>query len=275
MWAMTPFGILMPAIRPPKTVKFGDPQTMQVRARRARDLDILRAVYMPGQLGPTIHTPDMDYEYRAYCVPAAFAMAMAQMVMDIDYLKFKPQTDKFADDELHGCYNAIWTVVLNRLSDKKPVYDGWHGAKPYSPKKALGPVTSTTATSTSSSNRPVDDFGGALDGWDEYFAARYGGLDHDDEVTVVSSGNAHIDDLYARIDVLTEQNDSAKPASHGMCSHAPTPNARARCRRRRRRETNARLDDLYREIDEYYANKPPTTTTSAAVTAGESATSAK
>jgi hypothetical protein len=122
MWAMTSFGILMPAIRPPKTLKSGDTRTLQIRARRAKDLDILRAKYMPGTLGETIFTPDMDYEYRAYCEPPAFAMAMARMIVEeVDYQKFKPTTeDRYGDKELHDAYNAIWGVVSTRFSTK------WH-----------------------------------------------------------------------------------------------------------------------------------------------------
>jgi hypothetical protein len=124
---MTSFGILMPAIRPPHTVKPGDDRTMQIRARRAKDLDILRAEYMRGDLGETRHTPDKDYEYRAYCTPHAFAIAMMRLILEIDYLKFKPTTHKrYQDHELHGCYNTIWAAVLRELSTPKHQYEYWN-----------------------------------------------------------------------------------------------------------------------------------------------------
>lgn len=132
MWAMTSFGILMPAIRPLHTVPIHDDRTMQIRTRRAKDLDILRAQYMQGQLGANIHTPDKDYEYRAYCRPEDFASAMARMILEIDYLKFKPTTDRYADNKLHTCYNRIWTTVMTELSTKHHQDDYWHSGKPYS-----------------------------------------------------------------------------------------------------------------------------------------------
>ena len=124
MWIMTPFGILMPSDRTAYTPE-GDERTLQVRTRRARDLDILRALYLP-ELGETIHTPTFDYNYRAYCTREQFAAAMAKMVMDIDYEKFKPTTDRFDDNELHGVYNSIWGSVT-RLGEP---WEAFHGRQP-------------------------------------------------------------------------------------------------------------------------------------------------
>lgn len=120
MWVFATFGILMPAIRPPATVAKDDPKTLQIRSRRAKDLDILRAKYMLGTLGATIHTPQLDYEYRAYCEPQHFSEALSKMVLDIDWKKFKPETiDKYADEDLHRFYNAVWGVMFSAFSEKK------------------------------------------------------------------------------------------------------------------------------------------------------------
>lgn len=116
MWVMTSFGILMPSLRPPKTVPLGDNRTLQVRTRREQDLDILRDEYMGDQLGPTIATPDFDYNYRAYCTPEAFGQAVYQLSLDINFEKFKPTTMRYGDSELHGVYNRIWTTVC-QLND--------------------------------------------------------------------------------------------------------------------------------------------------------------
>lgn len=110
MWIMTSYGILMPALRPADTIAEGDDRTLQVRSRRAKDLDILRVEFMP-ELGETIHTPEFDYNYRAYCTPQQFADAVARQIMEIDYLKFKPTTDRYKDHELHGALNSIWGTV--------------------------------------------------------------------------------------------------------------------------------------------------------------------
>lgn len=129
MWIATSYGFLMPAIRPPKTVAKDDDRTLQVRARRPKDLDILRAEYMKGKLGPTVHTPKFDYEYRAYCTPEAFALAVARMIVEIDYLKFKPTTDRYEDNELHDMYNSMWGTILSHLSSKSHQHYYWTGHK--------------------------------------------------------------------------------------------------------------------------------------------------
>lgn len=130
MWIMASFGVLMPAIRPPHTVPKDDSRTLQIRSRRAKDLDILRAQYMQGKLGPTIYTPNFDYEYRAYCEPSDFGWALFQMAEEIDYKKFKPTTeDKYADHELHQLYNAIWSTMYGRFGHK----GGWSSYTPARP----------------------------------------------------------------------------------------------------------------------------------------------
>ncbi len=280
MWAMTSFGILMPAIRPPHTVAKGDDRTMQIRTRRAKDLDILRARYMSGSLGPNIHTPNMDYEYRAYCVPHAFALAMAAMVLDVDYLKFKPTTEtKFGDRELHDCYNAIWSTVMNVLSTKRHQWEYWHGRTPHTGRtttvgrKGVKLGKQGTATSTGWTDVVADDWAGYADWWSRN-GHRDTGADRDayepdpalrdlvgsyaddfDEI-VTRTERVEIDTLYDEIDALVSE---AERIDHTQCEHAASDNARARCRRRKRRaleaqvETlRARIDDLYTEADETY-----------------------
>lgn len=125
MWMFTGFGVLMPAARPAKYTPPNDPRTLQIRSRRRQDLDILRAMFMQGQLGPTLHTPDKDYEYRAYCKPEDFAWAVFEMIMKIDYTKFKPETDNFADNEHHAFLTSVWATYLNMISTKKHQAEYW------------------------------------------------------------------------------------------------------------------------------------------------------
>ena len=136
LWIMTPFGILMPAIRPPKTVEPGDSRMIQVRARRREYLDALRERYMQGELGPPIHTPKMDYQWRAYCTPEALAAVMSRMVLEIDSQRFKPTTegpcglsDHKLAAELHSLYTSLWSTQLQH-GDGTSSYDkAWTGGK--------------------------------------------------------------------------------------------------------------------------------------------------
>jgi hypothetical protein len=117
MWVCAPFGILMPAIRPPHTVAEGDQCTLQIRARRRAWLQVLKDQYMGSRLGEIIHTPEMDYEFRAYCRPDDFAVVLAKITLEIDFEKFKPAVYDSAlsrreQDELHALYNSMWGTIF-------------------------------------------------------------------------------------------------------------------------------------------------------------------
>lgn len=127
MWVMTSYGAFFPALRPADTVPPGDDRTMQVRARRRVDLHRLRQLHMH-DLGPTYEVPDSDYEFRANCTPEALAAAMARIAMDIDYVKFKPTTERYRDDQLHGAYLDVWAVLLRRLG-RAPVWTDRRGRR--------------------------------------------------------------------------------------------------------------------------------------------------
>jgi hypothetical protein len=136
MWICTPFGILMPAVRPAKHTPAGDNRTMQVRARHKEYLDIFRADFCP-ELGESIHFPNMDYQWKAYVTPEALAAAMAKLMLAIDFEKFKPEsykTEKWGGlpqpkaTQLHGLYNTMWADMLS-AGDKSSIYDkGWGGS---------------------------------------------------------------------------------------------------------------------------------------------------
>lgn len=246
-WIMTSFGILMPAIRPPKTVPAGDDRTLQIRTRREQELTILRAQYMRRTLGSTIATPNMDYEFRAYCTPEAFGLAMAQLMVEIDYTKFKPTVkERYHDMELYDTYNSIWAVVSGRLSTWEHQRHYWHGRRPYTPTHASRVVDLVGADNylgdptAGWSDRPD-----ALDGWDWRAA-----VDTESwEVAALGTGEDTTDakDLHAEIDrILDEQ---YTPMDHVMCDHPQSNNARRRCLRRRRRELASRLEVLRARLD--------------------------
>jgi hypothetical protein len=114
MWIMTHYGILMPSLRPAKFVPPGDNRKIQLRARRRRDLDYTREHYLP-QLGRTVYLGDgvSDYQYRAYCTHDDLALLLSRLALEIDYVKFKPTTDRHGDKELHALYNKLWGVILD------------------------------------------------------------------------------------------------------------------------------------------------------------------
>lgn len=189
MWAMTSFGILMPAIRPPKTIPYGDTRTLQIRSRRSKDLDILRAKYMPGSLGETIYTPDKDYEYRAYCEPASFAMAMAQIVMEIDYLKFKPTTeDRYQDRPLHEVYNSMWGSLFRAFST--PYHQGRYWSK-NPPTKGGTTGRAYTGTGYYSGSRPAGTPAGSAD---VVYRSGRGAAASDVNTVELPAGDADFDD---------------------------------------------------------------------------------
>ncbi len=252
MWLMTGFGILMPAVRPAKTIARGDDRTMQIRARVARHLDILRARYMPGTLGPTQYTASMDYEYRAYCTPHAFALAVATMITEIDYLKFKPITeDRYGDRDLHDTYNSIWSVVSSRLSTHYHRTAYWHGQRPANGKAAGtayygGASYDSTAVPKSwpaaalPAGAPARrDTGAERDAYepDPVLA------ELDEAAAALDDENTRaVDALYDEIDEMLDAD--LRPMDHSDCAHSSSDNARARCRRRRRRQDAARTQEI-------------------------------
>lgn len=120
MWVCTSFGILMPGLRPPHTVEPGDTKVLQVRARRKKDLEILRDKYMGDTLGEIFSLPHTDYEWRAYSTLEDWGKALAQIAMDIDYVKFKETAEtKFHDKDLHDAYMSMWGTIFSKLGSWK------------------------------------------------------------------------------------------------------------------------------------------------------------
>lgn len=271
MWAMTPFGILMPAIRPPKTVKPGDSRTLQIRARRAKDLDILRASYMRGSLGPNIFTPEMDYEVRAYCEPAAFGLALAQMVMEIDYLKFKPTTEsKFADAELHACYNGIWGVVMAKLSSKTHQESYWSKYAPLVNKGDDLDLDLSAVEDYKDSGRFGTGYGWPEDrAWDLPF--REGDSDEglSPEIAALLAADYAeeqaelIAQLSEELDDLTNS-EPAEITDHSECGHAESDTALSRCRQRQLREHAKRVEEIRQLVEESIAETKTAPSSSAA-----------
>jgi hypothetical protein len=114
MWIFTPDGILMPSLVPEEFVRDG--LELAVRSRRRRDLEKFRERYMiDAPMSPIYEIAGTDYDFRFDTTREAFANAAAALMRDIDYIKFKPETENAKkgrhDRELHLVYNRIWHIV--------------------------------------------------------------------------------------------------------------------------------------------------------------------
>lgn len=220
MWIMTSWGILMPGLRPPGTIEPGDVRTLQVRARRRRDLDILRVRYMPNTLGPTIHLKGTDYEYRAYCTPESWGTALAMIGAEIDYVKFKETAEsRFGDKQLHNLYVRLWGVIFDALSTPQHRDEYWG-------------VSSRSDDSNRSrrKNRRRKN---------RHHTSNHMDVDWS---MIDDRSDAELDDIVREFDdILTRQNlqvdgDVIRRANgtidHSFCDHANTKNARRRCQRK-------------------------------------------
>lgn len=243
MWICLPMGMYMPALRPAHTIPAGDDRLLQIRARRRVDLDRLRRELLP-ELGDTVHLKHTDYEFRAYCTHEQWANALAQAALDIDYVKFKEQSEvKYNDKKLHDVYTAMWYTVFSKMSTKAHQSDYW-GAQ----NKAF---TSRGKNRQAGTSRYVDD---AKHWWEdaENGASTKSGktlrdlIDSDYGITsddIQRFGGEYDDD--PEIQALVKNwDDKDVPVTrrpngsidHRHCAHAKTKNARRRCRNRAARE---------------------------------------
>lgn len=118
MWVLTSFGAFMPALRHADDVADGDDRLIQVRARRERDLLLLKRLYLPDG-GSIVRNAGTDYEVRLYCTHEQWAEAMRKMAMDIDYTSFKNTTDRWHDDQLHKAYLRVWNTLYSVLGTRR------------------------------------------------------------------------------------------------------------------------------------------------------------
>lgn len=155
LWIMTPFGVLMPALRPLHTYNPAeDARDIQVRGRERAYLDRFREMYCP-ELGESVHFPTQDYPWKAYVTRDDLARAVARMVLDIDSEVFKPLTDRkrgVGDSRLagrlHSFYNSVWSTHL-RFGDGTSSYDGgWKWNSSSSTAKGGVPKASSASTGT-------------------------------------------------------------------------------------------------------------------------------
>lgn len=205
MWICTPFGLLMPSLRPAHTVPAGDNRLIQVRSRRRVDLTRFRDLYLP-ELGEIVEIPNSDYECRAYCTHEQLAAAVAKIAMDIDFVKFKPTTDRFNDYQLHNAYNAMWSAAFRTLSTREHQRSYWRTEQRSTGRRgsALGYVAG--------SGQVVEP------------ELETGTLNWDD-VEIPGEWDSQVPAVTRRPDGKIE---------HKYCDHAQSKAARRRCRERNR-----------------------------------------
>jgi len=111
MWVATTFGWLSAVKRSTQSITdYGSPdKTLQIRARDRAALVELRR-FMSNETSRIIVSRGSDYEFRVYCAPDKFALALARMAFEIDYTNFKNAVET---DDLHNVYMRVWSVVAN------------------------------------------------------------------------------------------------------------------------------------------------------------------
>jgi hypothetical protein len=106
-----------------------DDRTLVVRGRRVEHLEAFRDNWCP-DLGEIIHLNGRDYQWRAYAKPDDVALAVARVVLNIDYGNFKSATespehglkDPKLRHNLHSAYTRVWNDLLN-AGDGTSAYD--------------------------------------------------------------------------------------------------------------------------------------------------------
>lgn len=228
----TYFGMFMPALRPPKTIPEGDNRVIQVRSRRAIDLDRLRAIYMP-DLGPTIRMTKTDYQYRAYCTRRDLADALALIALDINYTKFKDTPrDEMKDPALSHAYGMIWSAALNAFPDGS-VY-----AVMAARNRWRSPTRPVVRTETTVTRRQWWEDSASLGTWHPTQLELPDVLPDRDPTdaelqAIADELERDEPDHYARMHTGPVVRNGR--VDHSRCDHAMSKNARERCRRRLRK----------------------------------------
>lgn len=111
MWILTPLGFFS-IVQKPEDKNSG---TLTVRARVRSDLENLRKTFLPG-MGEIVADAGTDYRYRARAPRGEVGIALANLVLGIDYANFKNQVAKVQGKKRAAIYSKLWSV-LHDLSD--------------------------------------------------------------------------------------------------------------------------------------------------------------
>lgn len=187
MWIFGPEGLTMPARIPeggaegtvdPKWLGPNGDFTLQVRGRVKSHLEnIIRDYFEPLGLpySDIQMTPEMDYNCRFYTTHEAMATVAYKQVMDIDFLKFKPQAERKGKDgkalykdgaAYHSVLNSIWGTVC-KLGSPGGVWGSYSSTNPNGYKDSKGKGKSIVPLNQKGASGQT--YASALRGDDSYF----------------------------------------------------------------------------------------------------------
>ncbi len=105
MWLFTDVGFF-------SVVQKTGEKDLTIRARVRKDLDALRARYLPS-LSPTAEWAGSDYRYRAKASHFDFAEAMKKMASDVHYDNFKKRVATKQGKRREQVYHEVWAVTMH------------------------------------------------------------------------------------------------------------------------------------------------------------------
>lgn len=103
MWLVTTFGFFSIVLEPGQDI-------LTVRARTRHDLEELKNRFLP-ELGEIIEGAGKDYKYEATCHRNAVARAVGEIVMGIDYSKFRDSVLTLQGYRRASLYGRIWSML--------------------------------------------------------------------------------------------------------------------------------------------------------------------
>jgi hypothetical protein len=111
MWLFTP-DFFVSVVEKPQDRSKG---TLTVRTRNRADMDALTTKYFPN--AKPYKVKHSDYEWRIRVPKVAWAEAVKQMAMEIDWNNFKDEVTKRQGWDRHDVYLRVWKALLS-ISDR-------------------------------------------------------------------------------------------------------------------------------------------------------------
>jgi hypothetical protein len=98
--------------------------TLTVRSRLRKDLDLLKARYLPA-MGPIEARGGADYPYRAKAKREDLAEAFRKSILDLTYSNFKAEVALELGHKREDAYTEVWMALrkLQALDDPSPQPD--------------------------------------------------------------------------------------------------------------------------------------------------------
>lgn len=246
----TSFGVFYPTLRSPKTIAEGDDRTVQIRARRRSDLEMLREHYIPN-MGETLAFKNSDYQFRAFCTPDELANALARLALDMDYTAFKhTPVDRYRDTRLLHLYEAFWSAHLRAFPSGSVYSRSWRGNSS-GVQRGVSRLDGVRETLESDVYTRIEDLSPRAKQqlWDMSEADRRSRKDEEPEISLYDS-NPDLADAWTNDDtdefIVGLERDAERDAAetfggpfeklpgvldHTNCSHEHTKSARRRCRK--------------------------------------------